>query len=404
MACSPDEVKCLDGDVVWDTTLPETFCVEGDLVVAGRTQRELEPLQGLTEITGSLLVQDNPDLVELPPFPLLRRIGGSLAIAHNDLLAEVHGFPVLEGLFGEIYVGANPQLAAFTLASEPLAIETLFVALNPSLVELRLPGIIEIEDDLRVMSNGHLQTLEVPGLAIVGHDFLLDDNPWLETVDFAKLHTVETWTLSGNAKLASLAGFPALREVTAAWLTDNDSLSAVRWAASVEYFLRIEDNDSLQHIEGASPEHIFRLGITNNLSLHGIYGFSTIRTLDRLWIKNNPALTEFKALSALASIDELSIIDNQAFLGSDDLLPRLMEVTDDLSIYGNPQLPPAVVDTLLSRVHVAGSTRVGDNQGQMTEHDPCPWPNDGVCDELMGLYDVGTGLCASDPEDCAPMQ
>ncbi|WP_434422862.1 hypothetical protein [Nannocystis pusilla] len=373
-------------------------------MVVGRTQKELEPLQGLTEITGSLLVQDNPDLVELPPFPLLRRIGRSLAIAHNDLLAEVHGFPVLEDLFGEIYVGANPQLAAFTLASGPLTIETLFVALNPSLVELRLPEIIEIKDDLRVMSNGHLQTLEVPELALVGRDFLLDDNPWLETIDFAALHAVETWTLSGNAKLASLAGFPALRKVTAAWLTDNDSLSAVRWAASVEYFLRIEDNDSLQYIEGTSPEHVFRLGVANNLSLHGIYGFSTIQSLDRLWIKNNPALAELKALPALESIDQLSIIDNQAFLGPNDILPGLTEVTGDLSIYGNSQLPPGVVETLLLRVNVAGSIRVGDNQGQMTEHDPCPWPNDGVCDELMGLYDVGTGLCASDQEDCAPMQ
>lgn len=401
-ACSPDDDTCLDDEVVWDTELPQTFCIKGDLLVAGRTQTELERLRGLTEISGSLLVQDNPALVELPSFPMLRRIGGSLALARNTLLEAVHGFPALEDLSGEIYIGDNPQLTVFTLAPGPLTIETLFVALNSSLTELRLPGITEIKDDLRVISNEHLRALGLPDLALVGHDFFLDDNPRLEVIDFTALRAAETWTLSHNAKLPSIAGFPALREVDVAWLLDNDSLNTVRWSASVGHFLRIEDNDSLQRIEGDSPDDAFRLGITNNLNLRSISGFSRVRTLDQLWIKNNPALLELTALSTLESIDELTIVGNQTLIGPGDWLPTLTEVTDDLAIYGNAGLPPAVVDALLARVHVVGSVRVGDNQGQMTKLDPCPWLDDGVCDELMGLYDVGTGLCASDPEDCAP--
>lgn len=388
---------------MWSTALPREYCIEGDLVVTGRTQSDLKRLEGLVEVTGSLLVQNNPGLVELSSLPALRRIGGSLAIAHNEALTAVRGLPALEELSGELYVGDNPRLAAFTLGSEPLAIGAVFFALNQSLTELSLPEISEVEDDLRVMSNEHLQRLALPALRAVGGDFMLDDNPWLETVDGSALRRAERWTVTRNEKLAALDGFPALTEVAFARLADNDALSAVRWSARVEHALVIEDNDALEHIEGEPPGGSFRLTVTDNASLHELSGFSALRELDVLRVANNPALVELGALSGLETVRTLSIHSNAALVGPEDWLPALAEVRGDLSMYDNAQLPPALVDALLARVHVVGSTRVGDNKDQMTELDPCPWPGDGVCDEDMGIFGAGTSLCASDAEDCAPV-
>lgn len=76
--------------------------------------------------------------------------------------------------------------------------------------------------------------------------------------------------------------------------------------------------------------------------------------------------------------------------------------TGDLWVLGNAALDPAVAAALAAHVEASGSQKVGDNGGQETALDPCPWPEDHVCDE-PGSFDQGvhTGLCSADSADCA---
>ncbi|PCC70657.1 hypothetical protein SAMN02745121_05457 [Nannocystis exedens] len=69
-------------------------------------------------------------------------------------------------------------------------------------------------------------------------------------------------------------------------------------------------------------------------------------------------------------------------------------------MYGNVSLLPATVDSLLARIIVGGDIRVGDNLGEDTVLDPCPWPGDGICDAAQGWLGRGTELCVIDLEDC----
>lgn len=106
-----------------------------------------------------------------------------------------------------------------------------------------------------------------------------------------------------------------------------------------------------------------------------------------------------KGLSGLTSVaTELRITRNPLLTGPPGWFPSLTSAVD-VWIFGNPALPPVEVDALLAHATIAGTIRVGDNQGQDTALDPCPWPNDRVCDAESDT-ELSTELCVDDPEDC----
>lgn len=57
-------------------------------------------------------------------------------------------------------------------------------------------------------------------------------------------------------------------------------------------------------------------------------------------------------------------------------------------------------ESTLGHVMVEGAIRIGDNKGESTFLDRCPWPRDGICDATSGTHGPGTALCVLDWEDC----
>ncbi|WP_434421550.1 hypothetical protein [Nannocystis pusilla] len=403
VGCAPDDAACIEDAQLWQSPPAGLLCVRGDLVVQGRAPEDLAVLARVEAIEGSLIVHDNPALAELPAWPALVSIGGSLSISHNAALTAVRGFPVLEDLSGGLYVAENPALVELQLSEGVTAVESAFITLNPSLLELQgLLKLTEVAGDLRVTHNAGLLALELPALREVGGDLLVTDNPSLRSAELPALRAVETLSIVANASLASLAGFSALRAVRGALIEDNDALEEIRWTAPETAWLMITDNARLEQIDGAAsalaPDG--RLHITLNPALRAMTGFDAVESLAGLTLEENEALPELSAFSALARVGDLAVVRNAAFTGPEAWLPALAEVSGDLSLYGNPSLPPATVDSLLARITVGADIRVGDNLGEDTELDPCPWPEDGICDAAQGWLGRGTELCLIDPEDC----
>jgi hypothetical protein len=106
-------------------------------------------------------------------------------------------------------------------------------------------------------------------------------------------------------------------------------------------------------------------------------------------------MTDWSSLEVVTD-DGLRIFNNAHLARSGAWFPRLTQV-DDLWVFGNTSLTPESAHDLASRLEVKTIARIGDNLGEMTSLDPCPWPGDFVCDEATT---AGTGLCADDPEDC----
>ncbi|WP_170136205.1 hypothetical protein [Nannocystis exedens] len=400
-ACATEE-PCAQGPEVWTgASRPAHIC--GDLVIEGRTSEELRSLAELETIDGSLFVFENPALSELPEFSHLRRIGGSLAISDNAALVAIGGFPALEELAGELYVAENPQLLTFELGGSISAAEALFIAANSRLTVFGgMSRLTQISGDVRFVGNDSLLEIDLPGLAEVGGSFTLADNDALDNVTFPSLRTIGgPWSVADNKSLASLTGFGSLEHAGATRIEGNASLAQIAWTgAFASISVRIENNLALRRISAAETVPLRgSLHVRYNPELELLDGFAGVKELGSLVLETNERLREVAAFRGLQTVSELKVLANPALEGPPDWFPALTEV-EDLWIFGNASLPAATVDALIAHVTSANEPRVGDNQDQDTALEPCPWPADKICDADSGWYGPGTGLCASDPEDC----
>ena len=400
-ACESD---CIDGESLWSTAaMPAAISVCGDLVVTGRSQENLQVLASVKEIGGGLYVYDNPLITEIPALSGLSHLGGPLSISGNEALISVRGFPALVQLEGGVYVGENPRLADFQLGEGVETVESVFFALNPELTEVR-GDFTEVDGSFTVVENAALVRIEMPALTTLARHLHIGGNPSLNFIDFPVLDTLKgTLRIEDNDALQKMPGFAALAEAAGVRITDNDVLREVRLFSplSVSGLFFVGGNVGLLRIsvgEKATFAQESSILIHDHPVLETIDGFGAVNSVTSLRIWRNDNLREVSAFAALASIaGPLEIIDNPTLTGPAEWFPSLRTV-EDLSIHQNPGLAPAVVDALLGHVTVMGATRVGDNQGEDTALDPCPWANDGICDGVSSRYT--TALCAKDPGDC----
>lgn len=393
---------------MWDARAADVVCVRGDLIVEGRNAEDLAILAAVEDIEGSLVIHDNPTLGEFPEWSALTHIGGAFSLSENAALTVVHGFPALERVDGRLYVAENPKLSQFALGDALVSVGSIFLALNPELVEFAAPAALaQVEGDLNVSANNGLEMLEFPGLSDVAGSLYIEDNVALAIAGFPALRMVGGGlSISGDLSLETLDGFQAIERVTGqVTISHNDALKAFSLAASIDTpSLLIMNNAALTRISGSAPARIgahTSVNIQKNPALRSIDDFSGVEVLAGLTIEENVALIEIAGLRSLVRVGpyDLSVVRNAALAGPPDWLPALGEASE-VWVFGNKSLPPSVVQGLLDHVTVEGDSRVGDNQGEETALDPCPWAGDGLCDAISPSGGISTELCTIDPEDC----
>lgn len=407
-ACKAPEQDCIVGTQVWEAQTSDVACVLGDLLVEGRRTEDLAILAQVEYIEGALVIHDNPSLREFPELPTLTHIGGAFSLSENPELEVVYGFPALERIDGRVYVGENQKLSQFALGDRLASVGAVFVALNPALEDFTAPvALARIEGDVNVSMNSGLRRIEFPGLTDVEDGLYLEDNAILAGLDFPVLRTIGSdWSIAGNRALASLDGFSALERVGRQIdISGNDALEVFSMAASIDTpSLSISGNAALRKIVGLDPIRIggdANVTIRDNSELQTIEGFVGVDVLSGLTIEENASLLEIDGLRSLVRVEPyvLGILRNGSLTGPENLLPSLSEVSE-LWVFGNKSLSPSIVQSLLKHVSVDGAIRVGDNEGEETALDPCPWAGDGLCDAITPSGARYTQLCAIDPEDC----
>ena len=262
-------------------------------------------------------------------------------------------------------------------------------------------------DYIATLREAGLEVIELPGLTEVGGDLRVQNNQVLREAKFESLRSVAgIWSVAHNPALASLAGFATLERVWHVNIDNNDALTDVAWTTAFEVstFLEIADNDRLQRVTGSPAVRLApttRVNIARNPALYDIEGFAGVESLDGLAIEENAALVAVSGWSGLTRLTGrgLTVARNIALEGPDGWFPGLSEASK-VAIFGNTSLEPATVKALLGHVMVEGAIRIGDNKGESTFLDPCPWPRDGICDATSGTHGPGTALCVLDWEDC----
>ena len=173
---------------------------------------DLSPLAAITEITGDMLVLNNPDLPNLMGLNQLQSIGGSFGAGDNASLTSLGNFPALQTIGGFFVVGDNRTLTS--LGDFP-ALQSI-------------GGYFGVGDNRTLTSLG-----DFPALQTIGGGFGVGENDDLTSLgNFPALQAIGGSFLVGeNVTLTSLGGFPMLTSIG----SDQDGVS-----------IKVEENDRLQ--------------------------------------------------------------------------------------------------------------------------------------------------------------
>ncbi|MEM6992642.1 MAG: hypothetical protein AAF721_19165 [Myxococcota bacterium] len=351
-------------DAIATMTLPEVRAVGGGLVIAGNAQLEavVEP-DALVEIGHTLWITANPRLRSVAGFDALDRVGRFIKISENRRRS-----PLDTGKYELDPVPAPP----------PGTVNRIYVENNDRLSSVR--------------GFSGLETL-VPLPEIPTVLFVISNNQALTDLDaFSSLETAaapqagapraRVWVyVTENPELRSLSGLP--------------TVYAEAWIASE---LQIHDNPSLEDASAVSTSSFTTVELYDNPSLTSFEGLRLER-LERLTIVNNDALVNLEGVSVRSAHSNgamLYIADNDALTDIRTLLNAPQRGVLALTALDNRSLPQALA-SWVALATGAEYTKVAGNAGWVIA-DPCPFVEDGRCDE-RGPWPYC--VAGTDEVDCA---
>ncbi|HEB31216.1 MAG TPA: hypothetical protein ENI15_10140, partial [Spirochaetes bacterium] len=180
----------------------------GDFIV--EDMDDLEFISRYDSIIGDLSIKDT-SLTDLDPLENLTRVDGSLSIRYNSSLASISGLNSLTFIGEELVIQGNSSLIikdeveAFAKLS---SLGSLKVWINSQLEELgNLKGINSIEGNIDIWANAALNDLSaLENITTVGGYLNLKDNPLL--TDLTGLSSIST--IGGYLKIEHNVGLESL--------------------------------------------------------------------------------------------------------------------------------------------------------------------------------------------------
>jgi hypothetical protein len=358
----------------------------------------LSSLEGLHNLTavGSIGLVSLPALTDLAG---LRSVEATFRIHLQQVgITDLQGLEALTELTVELSANDNPNLQSLA-GLEAVDWNGLSLSLTGNSVLTDLGALTGVEQmvSINLVENGLTDLVGLESLTNVEIDLVLSENLALADLGaLAKLESVDRLLLN-SLPISDLAGLASLVEVRElfVWSTEIVTLGplpALQQVGDIE----LHFNPALVSLAGLSGiSSLGRLQILDNDALPTLGELTEVVTAESLGLLGNAALVDLAGLGALAEVDgQLYIRDNPA-LTSVAGLTALTKVGDRLSILFNSSLPQADAAAWGAGVDVAGIVKIAGNKDAPGPADPCPWPNDGECDEEIGLCVAG-----SDMEDC----
>ena len=170
--------------------------IEDDVTI--RTQADLDALEGVTKIGGSLVVSTDAASLDFSPLDELQTVTRNFNISDNGALLTISGFDRLETVGGAFVISQNPALTSV-----------------PEFGQLNGTGLrLDISDNASLTSISGFGQLEVVGFnrdfnALDEAGFRITNNASLTSISgFGQLDIVFTvLVINANASLTSISGF-----------------------------------------------------------------------------------------------------------------------------------------------------------------------------------------------------
>jgi len=191
----------------------------------------LEGLSNITSIGHDLNIQMNGMLVDLNDFSALSTIGGAFLIRNNGALHDLNGINNLMIIEENLFIASNPNLVSLVGLENLEEVQgDLLIYNNSNLESLNgLESLITIDGRLSIEYNGSINSIGIPDLIEVSGDLNVFYSPVLETISgFDNLETVGgTLNIWHNVNLTDISGFANIDEtsITDLYISENISLS-----------------------------------------------------------------------------------------------------------------------------------------------------------------------------------
>jgi cysteine-rich repeat protein len=225
----------------------------------GTSLANVDALENLTSVDGSVWIYMNYDLENLKGLGNLGIIGQDLYIKNNPSLKTLNGFNTLQTINGAFEVLSNEKLANLNGLANVTVIN----------------GSVNIGDNQALKKLSALAGLTTVGAAGGGADLKIESNPQLAEIGFDSLTTIAgKLSVSANGALTSLAGLNSLNDVGGELtIDDNDDLE------------QVDDLGNLNQVGGA-------LVVQNNAGLQSL-SLETLGSVgSTVYIENNDVLSE----------------------------------------------------------------------------------------------------------------
>ncbi len=345
---------------------------------------DLKPLAGLTDLPDELMIADLPALTSLEGLHHIVHLGGRLSIDNCSQLADLDGLRGLQRVDDRLFLGQLPITTLHGLEA---------------LTEVGGPGGEPVQISLYLLS----ELTSLDALAIEWHE--------AHAIWIYRSHITNLGTFSGVPELGGLA----LTEVDdLVDLTGLESLTVVHEALDLRENASLGDIGALANLQSFGALNLER-SILTDLPLPGLTQVNAVRASDNaelialsglagftaigsLVLEDNPKLVALPDLSALEEVvGDFEIRRNDALTTVDDLA-AVTTVGGNLRVVSNAELLQTEAVTWGESFAVGKTRKIVRNKGDVDPPaDPCPWFEDGECDE-----EGGTGACApgTDGWDC----
>lgn len=311
----------------------------------------------------------------------IRTIGRSLIVKHWDMLESIDGFGGLLEV-ARLEIGDAPRLREINGFGSVDRIDAIRLSMLPSLDAIPAITVLLQSGTVGSFSLGAIP--QIPPSAFqnvesLGGLSISECSGLIDMSEFSDLRQLGSLSLSSNDNLVALSGLEEIVELDGGLsLSGNprlDSLAGLVRLRRVGGSVKSGTGDESRPPPWEQLEHLESVG--------------------GRWIVSRTGLERLQWPPALTSIGGLLITRNDHLVDL-GVANGNLNVVDGVECHSNPAIENEDVLAWLERLDVSGVQKVGNNGGS-GPLDPCPWRDDGECDEGH--------LCASGTDslgDCPP--
>lgn len=378
-SCLPDRIVFSTQEDIDNFALDYAGCtqISGDIIIGSKLQptaiKNLNGLNSITYIEGSLTIEDNDSLKNLIGLENIHTINGGLTIQFNYLLNSLYGLRNLTALGEDLAISVNDSLPDLT-GLEGLSVINGNVVIdnNDGLINLTgLNNLTNIDGDFYIQYNDKLFNLVgLENLTNIQESLQVWYNTTLVNIrTFNNLKNVKDLSIIGNYKLLNLDGLNNLstipNDLAIKHNTDLLSFSGLNTLSSIGGYLQIHDN-AVTDFTGLNNLNTVGkyIAVSQNPNLLNFSGLDNLSTIGQyLFVGENLRLTSLAGIQNLSHINGYLWVRSNRFLDDIEALEQIDYTTiTDLRIYGNPNLDFCNLENVCNYLTGTNPSTIHDNE------------------------------------------